>query len=239
MKNARIWICILTALSLAACGNTAGTRVQAAGPASQNPAIPNGAGQVALPPQLRSGPQTTAATNAPAPPEPAALVIPASTPIRVRLGETLDTKRNRAGDKFTATLAEPIVIEGETVLPKGTSFSGHVTEARTSGRFKGKALMGLSLDSFQLNGQEYKIATTGTERLSKGHKKRNWGFIGGGAAGGAGIGALAGGPVGALIGAGAGAAAGTGVAAFTGKKNVTIPVETAITFRLKSSVAVN
>ena len=70
-------------------------------------------------------------------------------------------------------------------------------------------------------------------RVSSGHKKRNWWFIGGGSAGGAGIGALAGGGTGALIGAGAGAAAGTTTALFTGKKNVRLPVETPMTFALR------
>ena len=162
--------------------------------------------------------------------------IPAGTLLEVRLQETLDTKRNRAGDRFTATLTRPIVLDGRTVVPRGTSFTGHVTESKASGRFKGRALMSLNLDSFELNGRRHEIRTTHVGRESGGHKKRNWFLIGGGSGVGSAIGAIAGGPAGALIGAGAGAGAGTAGAAITGKKNVRLPVETQLAFSLRTPV---
>jgi hypothetical protein len=61
-------------------------------------------------------------------------------------------------------------------------------------------------------------------------------LIGGGSGLGALIGGLAGGGRGALIGAGAGAGAGAAGAAFTGKKQVSIPAETVLTFRLDEGV---
>jgi hypothetical protein len=162
--------------------------------------------------------------------------IPTGTILDVRLEQTLDTKRNRAGDRFTATLTRPIVLDGQTVIPRGTPCTGHLMESKPSGRFKGRAVMSLSLDSFNLNGRRHEIRTTHVARESKGHKKRNWAFIGGGAGAGTAIGALAGGPAGALIGAGAGAGAGTAGAAITGKKNVRLPVETPLTFSLRAPV---
>ena len=96
--------------------------------------------------------------------------------------------------------------------------------------------MGLTLDSFQINGASYPVVTTRTGRVSARHKKRNLVLIGGGSGLGALIGGLAGGGKGALIGAGAGAAAGTAGAAATGKKEVTLPVETLLTFRLEENV---
>ena len=162
--------------------------------------------------------------------------IPAGTILDVRLGETLDTKRNRPGDRFTATLTRPIVLDGRTVIPRGTPCTGHLTESKASGRFKGRALMSLSLDSFELNGRHHAIKTTHVGRESGGHKKRNWAFIGGGSGVGTAIGAIAGGPAGALIGAGAGAGAGTAGAAITGKKNVRLPVETPLAFSLRAPV---
>jgi len=165
-----------------------------------------------------------------------AISIPAGTILDVRLEQTLDTKRNRPGDRFTATLTRPIILEGQTVIPRGTPCMGHLTESKPSGRFKGRALMSLSLDSFELNGRRHEIRTTHVGRESGGHKKRNWAFIGGGSGVGTAIGALAGGPAGALIGAGAGAGAGTAGAAITGKKNVRVPVETPLAFSLRAPV---
>ena len=90
--------------------------------------------------------------------------------------------------------------------------------------------------TLDVNGKNYPLQTSHVGRASTAHKKRNLGFIGGGAAAGALIGALAGGPKGAAIGAGAGAGAGTATAAFTGKKNVRIPAETRLSFQLRAPV---
>lgn len=162
--------------------------------------------------------------------------IPAGTVIQVRLAQTLDTKVNHAGDRFVATVSRPIVVHGATVVPVGTQCIGHLTEAKSSGRFKGRATMALRLDAIELNGRSYAIQTSHTARSSGAHKKRNWGWIGGGSGTGAAIGAIAGGPAGALIGAGAGGAAGTAGAAITGKKNVRLPVETPLAFSLHAPV---
>ena len=158
------------------------------------------------------------------------------TLFHVRLAETLDTKRNRTGDRFTATLDSPVSENGREIIPRGASFSGRVDTSKASGRLKGHAVMTLELDSFELNGRKYRISTSHAARASGGHTKRNLIAIGGGAGLGAGIGALAGGPAGALIGAGAGAGAGTVGAVFTGKKNVAIPVETRLSFELRHPV---
>ena len=180
-----------------------------------------------------SASNSSAATSnvAPAPPPE---ILPAGMPVRVRLDEAIDTRRNRPGDRFTATLDEPLVSGDRVIVPVGTTFSGEVTEARPSGRFKGRAVLALRLESFDLNGRTYSIASVHSQ-ASRGHKKHNWLWIGGGSAGGAAIGA-AGGGTGALIGAGVGAAAGTVGAAFTGKREIDLPVETRLTFRLKDRV---
>ena len=164
--------------------------------------------------------------------------LPAGASIRVRLDQTIDSRRNRPGDRFTATLNGPILIDGREAIPNGTQFVGHVTDARHSGHFKGRAVVGLTLDSFTIDGDEYQIDTAADRRASGGHKKRNFAFIGGGAATGAGIGALVGGGVGAAVGAGAGAGAGATTAFFTGKKNVAIRAETILSFRLREPVTV-
>jgi hypothetical protein len=198
------------------------------------------------PSQVQAATESTPTTSAipagvtppPAPVPPAVITLPAGTRFRVRLLETLDTKRNRAGDRFTASLDEPLVSGDRVVVPKGTVFQGRVDEAKSSGRFKGRAVMALHLDSFTLGGETYLVSSDRSARVSAGHKKHHLLWIGGSSGGGAMIGAIAGGGVGALIGSGAGAAAGTVGSAITGKRNVTLPVETVLTFSLQSPVSV-
>lgn len=166
-----------------------------------------------------------------------ALLTP-GTAVRVRLQESLNTKRNRAGDRFSATLDGPLIVNGRVAVPRGTHFDGRVVRSSESGRFKGRAALALRLDSFRLNGVTYDVNTSRPMSVSAGHKKRNWLWIGGGSGAGAAIGAVAGGGAGALIGAGAGAAAGAVGAAVTGKRHVSLPVESRVTFTLQSTVAV-
>jgi hypothetical protein len=193
-----------------------------------------------------SAPPTSAVVPTPSSTTPSApraarrsdLVLEPGTSVRVRLAQTIDTKRNRAGDRFSATLDEPLVVGDRVAVPRGTPFEGHVVTSNESGRFKGRAALALRLDSFSLRGVTYDVNTNRPARVSRGHKKRNWLWIGGGSGGGAAIGAIASGGTGALIGAGAGAAAGTVGAAFTGKRHVVLPVESPVTFALQAPVAV-
>lgn len=217
---------------------------------ARNPSPANGAAQpsaesasprmaAADPPALRARPsKAVGARDAQPADRPLQTLIPAGTHVRVRLGTTLSTAQNRPGDRFTATLAEPVVVHGSTAVPAGALFRGHVTSASSSGRLRGRASLGVTLDDFELNGATHRISTTANTKVSSAHKRRNLGLIGGGAGLGAVIGALAGGGKGALIGAGAGAAAGTAGAAATGKQSATIPVESLLTFSLKAPVAV-
>jgi hypothetical protein len=167
---------------------------------------------------------------------PVAVVIPRGSVLRVRIDKVLDTRRSRAGDQFHASLAAPVLVHGSIVLPRGTDFTGHITQSDASGRLRGRAVIAVTLDSFQLNGKEYRVHTGSVERLSAAHKKRNLGFIGGGTGLGAAVGAIAGGGKGALIGAAAGAAAGTAGAAATGKLEVSIGAESLLTFPLRTAI---
>ncbi len=203
-------------LGLAGCSRVNAPGVEAAGP--------NGAGP--------SGSPISSIFSKPP------VVIPAGTTVRVRLEEAIDTARNRSGDSFGATLDEPIVSGDRVIIPKGTKFAGHVVESKPSGRFKGRAVLALKLDSFDLNGKTYMVDTNDPSRVSAGHKKHNLLWIGGGSGGGAAIGAIAGGPAGALIGAGAGAAAGTAGSAITGRREIHLPVETPVTFQLEESLSI-
>ena len=162
--------------------------------------------------------------------------IPAGTPLEVRLDESVGTKHDRAGERFSATLAAPIVMGGRIVLPAGTRFTGHLTESKPSGRLKGRAVIAVRLDSVHWHGRPYPIQTSSIARTSRSHKGHNLRWIGGFAGFGAAVGGIAAGGAGALIGAGAGAGAGTAGAAITGKKQVGMRAETRLTFRLREPV---
>jgi hypothetical protein len=205
------WILTLPVILLAGCSKT-------------TPSIS------AEPPATEPVEQTQAA------PPPANLVIPKGTALHVRLDEAVNTRRNRAGDQFHASLAEPLVLNGKMLLPRGTPITGHVTESQASGRLEGRAELALTLDSFRLEGKDYRVHTGSVNRVSASHKKRNIALIGGGSGLGAVIGAIAGGGKGALIGAGAGAAAGTAGAAATGKREVGLAAESLLTFSLQAPV---
>ena len=168
----------------------------------------------------------------------APVVVPAGTVLTVRLGETLGSKASTAGQGFSATLAEPLVVDGKEVAPKGAAAAGTVVDAQPLGKFKGGAKLDIRLTSLTLNGHEVPITTSIVARSEKGKGKRSAVMIGGGAGLGALIGGLAGGGKGAAIGAGAGAAAGTGGTYFTGNKEIVLPAETALSFKLKDAVEV-
>ena len=167
------------------------------------------------------------------------VVLPEHTAIHVTLDQSLASNQSRAGDHFDATVSEPVVVDGRTVIPQGAHAEGLVVDARESGRLMGRARLQLALQSVAVNGQEYDVRTLSRPRIGRDHKKRNWAFIGGGAAGGAVIGALAGGGTGALIGGPVGAGAGATLALVTGKKDIRLGAETPLKFELAEPVTIN
>ena len=172
-------------------------------------------------------------------PEPAKpLVVPAGTVLTVRLGQTVGSKISSAGQTFTATLASPVVVDGKTAIPSGATASGTVVDAKPLGRFKGGASLQLRLTSIAIGGAEQSISTSSVVRAEKGKGKRTAVLAGGGAGLGALIGGLAGGGKGAAIGALAGGGAGAGGAAFTGNKDVVLPAESALSFKLEQPLEV-
>lgn len=170
--------------------------------------------------------------------EPRPIVIPADTPIEVVLDQTLSSKTTRPGDKFSATVETPVEVEGRVAIPKHARAEGIVKEAKAAGRFKGGAILSLALTSVTVNGRQHEIETSAPTMASKGKGKRTAVMVGGGAAGGAAIGAIAGGGKGAGIGALIGAAAGTGGAGLTGNRDITLPAETALEFKLLQPVSI-
>ena len=169
---------------------------------------------------------------------PVMVTVPAGTALEVRLVDAIGSGTAETGTGFEATLASPIVVGGKEVAAVGSSVKGEVTNAVSSGRLSKPAELSLTLTSLTpKGGKEVAITTSTWSMKGESHKKRNTEMIGGGAAAGALIGAITGGKKGAAIGAGIGAGGGTGVAAATGKKEITLPSETKLSFKLSEAVS--
>ena len=219
--------------TLAACSNKPADT--ASNSASQNTAAPsNDASGNAM-----SSPAAPATAAPPPAPAPQPLVVPAGTTLTVRLGESVGSKISSPGQSFSATLVSRVTVDGNTVIPAGAAARGTVVDAKPLGRFKGGAILEVRLNSITVNGTEQRIKTSAVTRTLKGKGKRTAVMAGGGTALGAIIGGLDGGGKGAAIGAAAGAGAGTGGAAFTGNKEIILPAESALSFRLTSPLEVN
>ena len=176
--------------------------------------------------------QKTQAAKPPAPPP--AIVVPAGTTIVVRTTNALSSKSNKAGEVFEASIAEPVVVGGATVLPAGAGATGKIVQSASAGKMKGEGVLSLALTSLNVKGRSYPVVTEPVSQSQKSRGKRSATMIGGGAGAGALIGGLAGGGKGAAIGALAGGAAGTAGATMTGKRDVEVPAEAVLSFKLSA-----
>ena len=206
----------------------------AAAPAQQ-PAGGEQAATSAAAPGAAPAPAPVAAAPPPPPPPPP-IVIPAGTNVVVRMGETLGSKTAQDGQTFTGVLANGIAKGGKVVIPAGAGVTGVVSEAKSAGKFKGEAILAIRLTQINVKGVPTNVGTDEYVVTQKGKGKRSAVMIGGGTGAGALIGGLAGGGKGALIGGLVGAGAGTAGAAFTGNKELTIPAESAVSFKTTTSI---
>lgn len=165
--------------------------------------------------------------------------IPAGVKISVVTDQSVSSKTAKIGETVTGSAAHDVISDGKVVIPKGSPVKLTVSSVQASGRLSTPAKLYLRLRTVTVGGKTYTIATSSAGRTLGGKGKRDAGFIGGGAAGGAVIGALAGGGKGAAIGAAAGAGAGTAGAAATGKKDIEFPAETRLAFTTRAAVAIN
>ena len=154
--------------------------------------------------------------------------------IAVRLSESVNTGKNRTGDRFQAVIDHNIEVNGLIVIPRGAVLQGSLKNVVSSGRLRRRSEATLDIDTVEIAGKRQVIEVEPETRLGQGHLSHDGKFIGGGALFGMIVGALAGGGKGAAIGTMTGAAAGSGGAAVTGKAELYIPSETVMIFRLKS-----
>lgn len=190
--------------------------------------------QNAAPAPVQAAPQATPS----APPKPSTVTIPDGTEFTIRLIDPVDSEKNQAGDTFHATLAQPITVGEEIVIPQGADVEGRVVEAKNAAHFAGASSLTLELSRLMINGKSYTLQTDQWTKQGTARGKNTAAKVGGGAALGAIIGGIAGGGKGAAIGAGVGAGAGTGVQAATRGQQVKLGPEAELNFRLQTPLTV-
>lgn len=177
-----------------------------------------------------------AQTNAP---------VPAGTALIVKLDTTLATFSNRAGDPFQAKITQPVVVNGQTLIPAGATVEGRVTKVSEPRRISGKPTIGILPEAVIMpTGERYFLDATLTDTnipgsdvssegqfKGSGHDRRDTIEQGGGTAGGMLIGGLAGGPVGVLVGGAIGAGA-TTTHWLVQHRSATLPAGTQLTLEL-------
>lgn len=196
------------------------------------------------PPQQQRYEQSNVMRPESAPPPPASqrsvsvsgVTLPSGTNFVVRMIDAVDSERARVGQSFAASLDQPVMLNGDTVIPRGADVTVKLVDSKESGKLTGRAELALSLQSVRVNGQMIDINSQTVTQESGSQGARTAKVAGGTAAVGAIIGAIAGGGKGAAIGAGAGAAAGAGSGIILGGQKVRVPSETRLTFVLDNPV---
>jgi hypothetical protein len=183
---------------------------------------------------------SSAVPDPPLPPaEPHRVTLPAGTELAIRLEQYLSSSRNLGGDTFYASLEEPLLVDNWLVAEKGARVEGRVVEADRAGRVQGQSKLTIELVRLHTaDGQTVDVVTNRLHNQGPDSKKADAAKVGIGAGIGALIGAVAGGGKGAAIGAGVGAGAGGGAVAATRGKEVELPTETRLTFRLLDPVEI-
>ena len=169
-------------------------------------------------------------------------VVPAGTRVSIRTEDTIDSSTAAEGQTYPAEVTDNVLdANGDVVIPRGSAAKIVIRSASKGGRIRGASDLVLDLQSISVEGQEYRVSTTGLQRSGKqglGANKRTAEYTGGAAALGAIIGAIAGGGKGAAIGAGAGAGAGAATQVVTKGGSIKVPVETVLTFELDQPVQI-
>jgi hypothetical protein len=165
------------------------------------------------------------------------ITVPAGTRILIRMIDSIDTTKQKAGFRFTASLETNLQAEDAVVAPRGTTVYGKLVSAESAGRMKGSSELTLELTDIMINNTAYPLLTSTYEIKGKGEGSNTAKKVVGGAGLGALIGGIAGGGKGAGIGALIGGAGGTAIAGSKKGQQLSIPSETLLEFRLEQPVA--
>lgn len=160
--------------------------------------------------------------------------LDAGTQISVRTDQDINSETATAGRTYPASITQDVMsASGGVAIPRGSEAQLVIREVSEGGTLSSGNLV-LDLESVRINGRRYLVSAEDVKRSDGGigANRRTAEMVGGGAALGTLLGAIAGGGKGAAIGAIAGAAAGGGVQVLTRGKEIKVPAETVLNFRL-------
>ena len=106
------------------------------------------------------------------PTPPTNVTLAQNTAITLRLDQNISSKNSTTGQRFGAKLAQPLMVDGRVVLPAGAEFSGTIAQATPAGKLAGGATLRIALNSFTLQGKEYRVQTPPLVRVTQGRGTR-------------------------------------------------------------------
>ncbi len=182
--------------------------------------------------------ENTAPPPPPPPPPPQKITVPAGTQFSIRVNEEVNSEKAQVGDTFHGSIAAPVTIDDQTVIPTSADVEGRVVDVKSAGRFAGGSVLTLQLTKLMMNGKAYGIQTDQWSKSGNGKGKGTAAKVGGGAAVGAILGGIFGGGKGAAIGTVAGAGAGTAGSAVGKGQQIILRPEAVVNFTLQNSLTV-
>jgi hypothetical protein len=190
----------------------------------------------AAPAEPASAPKPASAAVAATPAATATREAPAGTALVIRMIDDVDSERDQLGQTFRASVDEAVMVDGQTIIPRGADVTVKLVDDKQSGKLTGRTELTLDIQTLTVDGRTVDVKTQEVTQASQSRTGSTTRNVGGGAALGAIIGAIAGGGKGAAIGAVAGAGAGGAVQVLTKGQKVKIPSETRLTFTLQQPV---
>ena len=153
----------------------------------------------------------------------------------IRTEEKIDSDNASSGQRFSAEVVDAVDdLAGGVAIPAHSK--AKLLIVSESGGGAGSPYMYLDLDTVNISGKMHRVFTSELKESNDkgfGKNKRTAEFLGGGAALGGLFGAILGGGQGAAIGAASGAGGGFFGQLFTRGKEVKVPAETVLHFRLE------
>jgi hypothetical protein len=167
----------------------------------------------------------------PTPAKPASkIVVPEGTIITVRTIDNIDSTQTRPGQKYRASIDDPVVVGNQVIMPRGANCTIQIDQVQQNKQ------LAIKLYDVTVSGKPYDVAANYAQIEAQGTSKTKKGVRRGAVLGGLGaaIGGIAGGGSGAAIGAVSGAGLGAISATMAKGKTLKVPAETRLTFQLRS-----